>query len=64
MVERAKRLTAVRCNGIKDCYWSMARKDELVQRLGQYEDISDDPKLLRIELATLRAIARKIDREH
>lgn len=33
-----ERLTALRCSGIKSGYWSTAKKDELVQRLGQYED--------------------------
>lgn len=29
-----ERLTAQRCNGIKTGYWSPAKKDDLVQRLG------------------------------
>ena len=33
-----ERLTSPRCSGIKVGYWSTAKKDELVQRLGQYED--------------------------
>lgn len=32
------RLTHERCNGIKSGYWSPAKKDELIQRLGEYED--------------------------
>ena len=32
------RLTYERVNGIKSGYWSPAKKDELVQRLGAYED--------------------------
>lgn len=29
-----ERLTAQRCSGIKTGYWSTAKKEELVQRLG------------------------------
>ena len=36
-----ERLTAQRCSGIKSGYWSTAKKDELVQRLGQYEEYED-----------------------
>ena len=32
-----ERLTAQRCNGIKTGYWSPAKKDGLVQRLGPAE---------------------------
>ena len=32
------RLTEKRCNGIKSGYWTTAKKDELVQQLGRYED--------------------------
>lgn len=38
-----ERLTAQRCNGIKTGYWSPAKKDDLVQRLGPYEDIGLEP---------------------
>lgn len=31
------RLTSERCSGIKEGYWSSAKKDELVQRLGWIE---------------------------
>lgn len=48
-----QRLTARRCNGIKKGYWSMAHKDELVQRLGKYEDICADPEELRSYIAEL-----------
>ena len=41
-----KRLTAVRVNGIKSGYWSAAKKEELVQRLGRYEDLCLDPEEL------------------
>lgn len=36
-------LTAQRCNGIKTGYWSPAKKDDLVHRLGPYEDIGLEP---------------------
>lgn len=39
-----ERLTAVRCSGIKTGYWSPAKKDELVQRLGAYEDTGLTPE--------------------
>lgn len=38
-----KRLTSKRCNGIKDGYWSSAKKEELVQRLAEYEDTGLEP---------------------
>ncbi len=46
-----ERLTAPRCSGIKSGYWSTAKKDELVQRLGQYEDIGLTPE----EIQALRS---------
>ena len=39
-----ERLTAQRCSGIKSGYWSTAKKDELIQRLGQYEDTGLTPE--------------------
>lgn len=33
-----ERLTAERCGGMKSGYWSPAKKDDLIQRLGEYED--------------------------
>lgn len=50
-----ERLTAPRCSGIKSGYWSTAKKDELVQRLGQYEDIGLTPE-------EIRELRRKDDR--
>lgn len=32
------KLTSERCSGIKTGYWSFAKKDELVQKLGTIED--------------------------
>ncbi len=42
-----ERLTAPRCSGIKSGYWSTAKKDELVQRLGKYEDTGLTPEEIR-----------------
>ena len=42
-----ERLTAPRCNGIKSGYWSTAKKDDLVQRLGQYEDTGLTPEEIK-----------------
>lgn len=42
-----KRLTAERVNGIKTGYWSASKKEELVQRLGKYEDTGMEPEKLR-----------------
>lgn len=42
-----ERLTSHRCSGIKEGYWSTAKKDELVQRLGQYEDTGLTPEEVR-----------------
>lgn len=42
-----KRLTGQRVNGIKSGYWSPAKKDELVQRLGKYEDTGMEPEELQ-----------------
>ena len=42
-----ERLTAQRCSGIKSGYWSTAKKDELIQRLGQYEDTGYTPEEIK-----------------
>lgn len=42
-----ERLTAQRCSGIKSGYWSTAKKEELVQRLGQYEGTGLTPEEIR-----------------
>ena len=41
------RLTAVRVNGIKTGFWSPNTKEELVQRLGKYEDTGLEPEEVR-----------------
>ena len=42
-----ERLTAPRCSGIKSGYWSTAKKEELVQRLGQYDDTGLTPEEIK-----------------
>lgn len=53
------RLTSQRCSGIKSGYWSTAKKDELIQRLGQYEDTGLTPEEITARLSapeTLRSV--------
>lgn len=38
------RLTHERVNGIKTGYWSAAKKDDLIQRLAEYENTGLDPE--------------------
>lgn len=42
-----ERLTHERNNGIKTGYWSLAKKEELAQRLAAYEDTGLDPEQIR-----------------
>lgn len=54
-----ERLTSQRCSGIKSGYWSTAKKDDLVQRLGQYEDTGLTPEEITARLSapeTLRSV--------
>lgn len=46
-----ERLTAPRCSGIKTGYWSAAKKEELVQLLGRYEDIGLTPEEITARLS-------------
>ena len=39
-----ERLTSKRCSGIKEGYWSPHPKEEVVQRLGAYEDTGVTPE--------------------
>ena len=48
------RLTHPRCSGIKEGYWSPAKKEELVQRLAAYENTGCTPEDIR-ELKELEA---------
>lgn len=41
------RLTNPRCSGIKEGYWSPAKKEELVQRLAAYENTGCTPEDIR-----------------
>lgn len=50
-----ERLTAERVNGIKTGYWSAAKKDELIQRLGEYEDTGLTPEEIRETIKLRRA---------
>lgn len=52
-----ERLTYERCNGIKRGYWSPAKKEEIVQALGKYEDTGLMPE----EICRLKAKAAKIE---
>ena len=51
-----ERLTAQRCSGIKSGYWSAAKKDELVQRLGQYEDTGLTPEEITARLSAQKPL--------
>jgi len=48
-----KRLTLERVNGIKTGYWSPAKKDELIDRLAQYEDLGLEPEQIKYILDCL-----------
>ena len=50
-----ERLTHRRMNGIKEGYWSPRKKEELLQRLGKYEDTGMEPE----EISA--AIGKKLD---
>ena len=42
-----ERLTRERMSGIRTGYWSPAKKEELVQRLGEYEDTGLTPERIK-----------------
>lgn len=54
-----ERLTSPRCNGIKTGYWSLSKKEDLVQRLGAYEDSGLEPEEVRA-LAEKRNVCREV----
>ena len=54
-----ERLTSPRCNGIKTGYWILAKKEDLVQRLGAYEDSGLEPEEVRA-LAEKRNVCREV----
>lgn len=39
-----KRLTHERCSGIKTGYWTAAKKEELINRLAEYENTELTPE--------------------
>ena len=45
------RLTHKRESGMKSGYWSPNRKEELVERLAEYEDLGEQGKLLKLPCA-------------
>lgn len=42
-----ERLTHERCSGIKTGYWSAAKKDELIDRLAEYENTGLTPEKIK-----------------
>ena len=52
MLDQSKRLTARRVNGIKTGFWSAAKKDELVDRLADYEETGCTPEDIYVLLAS------------
>lgn len=42
-----ERMTHERVNGIKTGYWSAASKEEVVQRLAQYENTGLEPEAIK-----------------
>ncbi len=56
MLDQTKRLTARRVNGIRTGYWTAAKKEPIVQKLGEYEDTGLEPAEIR-ELAEEKARA-------
>lgn len=55
-----KRLTAERVNGIKTGYWSAAKKEELVQRLGAFEDMAEKAKRVLKTNDSAEALLRQL----
>lgn len=52
MLDQTKRLTARRVNGIKTGFWSAAKKDELIDRLADYEETGCTPEEIYAMLAS------------
>lgn len=55
-----RRLTGQRVNGIKTGYWSPAKKEELVQRLGEYEDLGLTPKQMKMIMAAVPEFVKEV----
>lgn len=47
-MDRKERLTHPRVNGIKSGFWSPVNKEELVQRLAEYEELELSPREIRL----------------
>lgn len=58
-----KRLTAERVNGIKSGYWSAAKKDDLVQRLAEYENTGFDPEEIKGLVDMIIALGKMLMKE-
>ena len=59
----SERLTALRVSGIKTGYWSDHKKEELVQRLGEYEDLGYSPEELKAMLRDRKEMLRAREAE-
>lgn len=53
-MEPNERLTRRRVNGIKNGFWSPAKKEELIVRLAEYEELGLTPAEMREILAERR----------
>lgn len=58
-----KRLTAERVNGIKTGYWSASKKEELVQRLAEYEDTGFEPEEIKGLMDMIIALGKMLMKE-
>ena len=58
-----KRLTAERMNGIKTGYWSASKKEELVQRLAEYENIGFEPEEIKGLVDMIIALGKMLMKE-
>ena len=58
-----ERLTSKRVNGIKTGYWSASKKEDLVQRLAEYEDTGLTPEQVK-ELKERDTAKRLIERHY
>ena len=56
----ATRLTGKRMNGLKFGYWTWAKKDEIVQRLGEYEDSGLTPRQIMLIIEAVPDLVKEI----
>lgn len=61
-MQNSERLTKERNNGIKAGYWTTCKKDEVVQRLGQYEDTGLSPEEIQSMTKTGNSDSGKFDK--